>query len=127
VLYRLWSEDNDWRGTTTTEPNCLGEQAASVVVQAALAHPLLERARQARICGRCRREAPVTLTLEDGTIVEGVVDIAFLENNCRTVMDFKTDRELRGELQHYERQVGLYATAISRATGKPTLAILISV
>jgi ATP-dependent helicase/nuclease subunit A len=101
--------------------------AASIAVQAALAHPLLQRAREAWMRGHCRRETPITLTLTDGVLVEGVVDIAFLEDNRWTVVDFKTDRELERELQHYERQIGLYAAAISRATGKSTSAILISV
>jgi len=37
-------------------------EAASVAVQAALAHPLLQRARRAWICAQCRRETPVTLS-----------------------------------------------------------------
>jgi len=102
-------------------------EAASIVVQAALAHPLLQRAARAWACGRCRRESPITLTLENGTLVEGVVDIAFLEDDSWTVIDFKTDRELQKELEYYERQVEIYASAISRATGKSASAILIAV
>jgi ATP-dependent exoDNAse (exonuclease V) beta subunit len=101
--------------------------AASEAVKAALAHPLLQRARNASMSGQCRRETPVTMTLADGTLVEGVVDIAFLENDCWTVLDFKTDRELEKGLQHYERQIALYAAAVSRATGKSASAILMSV
>jgi ATP-dependent exoDNAse (exonuclease V) beta subunit len=102
-------------------------EAASVAAQAALAHPLLQRARRAWICAQCRRETPVTLTLEDGTLVEGVIDIAFLEDDSWTVIDFKTDRELEKELQHYQKQVGIYANAVSRATGRPATAILLSI
>jgi ATP-dependent exoDNAse (exonuclease V) beta subunit len=102
-------------------------EGASIAVQAALAHPLLDRARQAWARGRLRRETPVTLTLQDGALVEGVIDVAFLEDDHWTVIDFKTDRELDEELQHYERQIGIYAMAISRATGKQATAILISV
>lgn len=102
-------------------------EAASVAVEVALAHPLLQRARRARICAQCRRETPVTLTLEDGTLIEGVIDIAFLEDDSWTVIDFKTDRELEKELEHYKKQVGIYANAVSRATGRPATAILLSI
>ena len=102
-------------------------EAASIAVQAVLGHPLLRRAERAWVCGQCRRETPITLTLGNGTLVEGVIDVAFLEDDSWTVIDFKTDRELEKELEHYERQVGIYALAISRATGKSTLPVLVSV
>jgi ATP-dependent helicase/nuclease subunit A len=55
----------------------------------------------------------------DGTMVEGVVDLAFEESGQWHVVDFKSDRWVNevGEAQ-YRRQVGLYAEAISKATGK---------
>jgi ATP-dependent helicase/nuclease subunit A len=90
--------------------------AAAAAVQSALAHPLMVRACDALAQGRCRRETPITLTLSDGRLVEGVVDLAFLEKDAWTVVDFKTDRELEKELVRYKRQVGLYALSIERAT-----------
>jgi ATP-dependent exoDNAse (exonuclease V) beta subunit len=104
-----------------------GVAAAAAAVQSALAHPLVVRAREAAAKGQCRRETPVTLKLADGTLVEGVLDLAFLEKDGWMVLDFKTDRELEKELEHYKRQVGLYAAAVSRATGKTASAILMSV
>jgi ATP-dependent helicase/nuclease subunit A len=101
--------------------------AAAAAVQSALAHQLMVRARDALAQGRCRRETPITLTLSDGSLVEGVLDMAFLENDAWTVVDFKTDRELEKELAHYENQVSLYASAISRSTGYPTSAVLVRV
>jgi ATP-dependent exoDNAse (exonuclease V) beta subunit len=101
-------------------------EVASITVRAALAHPLLQRAARAWSRGQCRRETPITLTLENGTLVEGVVDIAFLEDDSWTVIDFKTDRELENELPYYQKQVGIYANAVSHATGKPAIAVLIS-
>jgi hypothetical protein len=41
--------------------------------------------------------------------------------------ELKTDRELDKELAPYEKQVSLYASAISRSTGYPTSAILMRV
>jgi ATP-dependent exoDNAse (exonuclease V) beta subunit len=101
--------------------------AAAAAVQSALAHPIMVRARDALAQGRCRRETPITLTLADGTLVEGVLDLAFQEKDAWMVVDFKTDRELEKELAHYKRQVGLYALSIERATSEPCGAVLMRV
>ena len=98
--------------------------AAVDTVRAALAHPLLRRAAAAR---RCRREAPVTLRLDDGTLVEGVVDVAFEEQGAWTVVDFKTDVEVTGRLPEYRRQVALYVRAVARATGCPASGVVLRV
>ena len=101
--------------------------AAVAAVKSALTHPLMARAREALAQQRCRRETPITLTLDDGSLVEGIVDLAFLEKDAWTVVDFKTDRELEKELEHYRRQVGFYALSIERATGQPCGGILMRV
>jgi ATP-dependent helicase/nuclease subunit A len=101
--------------------------AASTAVQSVLAHPFMTRAREAVLKGQCRRETPVTLTLADGTQVEGVLDLAFLEKDEWTVVDFKTDRELEKELERYKRQVALYALSIKRATGQACAGILMKI
>jgi hypothetical protein len=44
-----------------------------------------------------------------------VLDLAFREKDAWTAVDFKTDRELEREFEHYKRQVGLYALSIERA------------
>jgi len=93
----------------------------------ALAHPLLRRAASAAREGRCRRETPVTARLEDGSLIEGVVDAAFLEDGAWTVVDFKTDADVAGRLDEYRRQVALYAWAIAQATGLPARGVLLRV
>jgi ATP-dependent helicase/nuclease subunit A len=100
--------------------------AAAAVVERVLSHDLLKRAGRAAGRGACRRETPITFTLDDGTLVEGVVDLAFEEDGAWTVVDYKTDREIadRGEEQ-YRRQVALYASAIARATGASTSGVLL--
>jgi ATP-dependent exoDNAse (exonuclease V) beta subunit len=95
-------------------------EAAAAAVVGALAHPLLERAAGS---SALRRETPLVLARDDGSLVEGVVDLAFREESEAgprwTVVDFKTDRELREERRGiYAAQVGLYVEAISRATGE---------
>src|SRR5262249_25954720 len=101
--------------------------AAAAAVGSALAHPLLARARDVLAQGRCRRETPITLTVADGSLIEGVLDLAFLEKDVWTVVDFKTDREFEKELEYYKRQVGLYALSIELATGQPCGGILMRV
>jgi ATP-dependent exoDNAse (exonuclease V) beta subunit len=101
--------------------------AAITVVENTLRHELLRRALRAHEAGKCRRETPVTLRMADGTIVEGVVDLAFEEEGGWVVVDFKTDAELEAKLELYERQVGLYAAAIAAATGVEASAMLMRV
>jgi ATP-dependent exoDNAse (exonuclease V) beta subunit len=102
--------------------------AAIEAVERALAAPILDEARAAAAAGRCRREAPVTIALENGLLVDGIVDLAFERDGTWTVVDYKTDLEIaaNGEAQ-YRRQVALYATAIAKATGKPAAGVLLRV
>jgi ATP-dependent exoDNAse (exonuclease V) beta subunit len=64
----------------------------------------------------------------DGAIVEGVVDLAFLEDGTGwTVVDFKTDIELASRKDDYLRQIDAYARAIAAATGQPAAGALLAV
>jgi ATP-dependent exoDNAse (exonuclease V) beta subunit len=91
-----------------------------------LAHPLLAGARAADTAGKCRREVPVTLTLDDGRLLEGVVDLAWEQDGAWTVVDFKTDEDPSRELDAYSRQVGLYAAGLGRVcSGVPRGAVLV--
>jgi ATP-dependent exoDNAse (exonuclease V) beta subunit len=101
--------------------------AAVSLVSEVLTHDLLVRARVAAQAGRLRREAPVTLASEDGTLLEGVVDLAFEEEAGWTIVDFKTDVELGPALDTYLRQVQLYAAAIAGATGRPAIGVLLRI
>ncbi|MBS2014169.1 MAG: UvrD-helicase domain-containing protein [Deltaproteobacteria bacterium] len=101
------------------------EAAARDVVAAALAHPLLARARGAE---RVERETALMLENDDGSILEGVVDLAFLEKGRGwTVVDFKTDVEIASRKDAYLRQIDAYARAIREATGEPAVGALLSV
>ena len=84
----------------------------------------MARARDAWRAGRCRRETPVACRQPDGSLVEGVLDLAFEDADGWTVVDFKTDAEIAGELARYRRQVGLYASVVAKATGKNVTAVL---
>jgi ATP-dependent helicase/nuclease subunit A len=98
--------------------------AATTLVESALAQPLLGRARDAWRAGRCRRESPISAVEPGGLIVEGVLDLAFEDDEGWTVVDFKTASELAGALTRYRRQVGMYAAAVARATRRPVTAVL---
>jgi ATP-dependent exoDNAse (exonuclease V) beta subunit len=99
--------------------------AARDVVAATLAHPLLLRARAA---SRVERETALMLRADDGAILEGVVDLAFLEPDAGwTVVDFKTDIEIAGRKDEYVRQIAIYARAIAAATGQPAKGALLAV
>ena len=102
--------------------------AAAERVDRVLQHEVLGRARTAATRGACRRESPVTCLLPDGTLVEGVVDLAFEERGGWIVVDYKTDREIAaaGE-ERYRRQLALYASAIAQATGSRAAGILLRV
>ena len=105
------------------------EEASAVeATVAALAHPWLGRARAA---SDVRREASLAHVQEDGSLLEGVVDLAFREESPVgakwTVVDFKTDVELGSRRAEYALQVALYARALETATGEKAEGVLLSV
>lgn len=60
--------------------------------------------------------------------MEGVVDLAFQEETTSgpwIVIDYKTDFEVKGRLEEYQKQVALYAMGIARATGLETRPVLL--
>jgi ATP-dependent exoDNAse (exonuclease V) beta subunit len=110
-------------GVSETEASAAARVAANV-----LAHDIIGRARAAERRGACRRETPVTCRMPDGTVVEGIVDLAFEENGTWVVVDYKSDRVLAAEGEdRYRRQIGLYVSAIGQATGRPASGVLVRV
>jgi ATP-dependent exoDNAse (exonuclease V) beta subunit len=61
--------------------------------------------------------------LEDGTLVDGRIDLAWLSENTWTVVDYKTDRREKRNVS----QVQLYALALERATKIPARGIVLEV
>jgi ATP-dependent exoDNAse (exonuclease V) beta subunit len=104
-------------------------EAAVTTVAATLKHPLIARAAVAARDAELRRETPIILRRPDGSLAEGIVDLAFRENNSGsahwTVVDFKTGREFEANRSEYAKQVSLYADAIESATNLPTRGILL--
>ena len=98
--------------------------AAKAAVRAALQHDIFQRARAS---SDVRRECAIQRAVDDGTIVEGVVDLAFLDGDQWLVVDFKTDAELGERLDVYATQLHVYTEALTRATGGKARAVLLSV
>jgi hypothetical protein len=120
VIQRLAALQGRPLGATDEEVACAAE-----VVQTVLAEPILQRAHHAAKAGRCRRETPVVW--RDGDrIVEGVVDLAFEEEDRWTLVDFKTDEEFGPGATH-QRQVGFYASAVEAACARPVSAFLLRI
>jgi ATP-dependent helicase/nuclease subunit A len=65
--------------------------------------------------------------MPDGTLVEGIVDLAFEDGDGWTVVDYKTDRELEGAEGRYRRQVAFYAHAVARASGRPATGVILRI
>ena len=99
--------------------------AAADAARRVLASPLVRRA---AATSSVRRELPLTLSDDANAIVEGVADLVFDDGQELVVVEFKTDVEIgqRG-LERYRRQVGLYVSAIARATGRHTRGILLRI
>ena len=87
---------------------------------AALQHPLLSGIATAN---RVHREFPVLLQ-QDGKLIEGVIDLAFLAGDAWTIVDFKTGpadkKRNRGQLELYRR-------ALAMATGMTVRAVLFEI
>lgn len=81
--------------------------SAIEIVAAVLAHPLLLPARKATVV---LREEPLVLRTEDGTIIEGKVDLAYRDSTQWTLVDYKVGPTDRRE---YERQMRWYAMALA--------------
>jgi ATP-dependent helicase/nuclease subunit A len=98
--------------------------AASLVVSAVLSHALTARARAS---ASVKRETPVSWLHKDGTLIEGVLDLAFDEGDTTVVVDFKTDHELASGETRYRAQLQQYVSAVTRATGRPASGVLFRV
>ncbi len=68
-----------------------------------------------------RREWAFNLLMEGGSLLQGVIDCAFEEDGGWVLLDYKTDRieDENAFVQRYAGQIGWYATALERITGKP--------
>ncbi len=70
-----------------------------------------------------QREWPFTMQIREDspTMVQGIVDAAFLEDGQWVLIDYKTDRDTRQEIfvPRHEKQMNWYCTAVERLTSIP--------
>jgi ATP-dependent exoDNAse (exonuclease V) beta subunit len=104
---------------------------ATVRVSSALAHPLLVAARALPDALR-RRECDLSVILDDGSRVEGTLDLAYRDGNAEApwiVVEFKTDLDAVSDAQaaEYGAQLALYRLAIEKATGERARGVLLGV
>jgi ATP-dependent exoDNAse (exonuclease V) beta subunit len=99
-------------------------EAAVAAIESALRHPLL---RSAKAALEVRRETPVVDVLGVGEMLEGTIDLAFRDANGWTVVEFKTDDDLKAHLPEYQAQTEAYVKAIGGATKERTRGVLLRV
>jgi ATP-dependent exoDNAse (exonuclease V) beta subunit len=100
--------------------------AATVAVERALASHVM---RAAAAAPRVHREYPILFKHDDGTLVEGIADIAFESGKNGaphwTIVDFKTDRDLTPHLDQYRAQLRLYVRGIRKVTGADATGVIL--
>jgi ATP-dependent exoDNAse (exonuclease V) beta subunit len=82
-----------------------------------------EPVQRATSSGRYWREVPIAVAHDNGTIVEGTIDLLHEQADGRLVIvDYKTDRvseaEFAARAESYRPQGNAYAASVARATGR---------
>ena len=72
---------------------------------------------------KLHRELPIAVRLPDGQLVEGRADLVFFDGSTWTVVDYKTGLQADKE----DRQVRLYAYALSIAKQQPVRAVIVEI
>lgn len=74
-------------------------------------------------CGNVRREQPFVFEYE-GQLIQGIIDLCFEEDGELVIVDYKTDRVMKGKagekelVKRYAIQLDYYAKALEQLTGK---------
>ena len=76
---------------------------------------------------RLWREQPFVFLMNDGPdmLIQGVIDLYFVEDGAITVIDYKTDRVAKGKegvdelINRYTIQLDYYSKALHQLTGLP--------
>ncbi|MDO4484057.1 MAG: PD-(D/E)XK nuclease family protein [Clostridia bacterium] len=67
---------------------------------------------------KVKREWSFTYLLQEGTMVQGIIDCAFMEDDAWVLVDYKTDHidDEAAFAEKYNLQLGLYAEAVEQIT-----------
>lgn len=84
--------------------------------------PVAMRMAKAACKGELYREKPFVMQHED-VLVQGIIDVFWMEEDNIILLDYKTDRIKKGEelVMRYETQLRLYADALSRVFSNETV------
>lgn len=100
-------------------------ERAGKLVKEAISSQLLQRVIQSE---NYQKEVPFTY-VQEGRMVEGVMDVVFREGEDWVVLDFKTDQidqeELEAKVKQYTPQVRIYSEAIKTLFGKPPKEVIL--
>ncbi len=89
---------------------------AQGLIARAFASPLILRAMASK---EVHVELPVSLVDAAGEMLEGVMDLAFVEDGKWVVVDYKTDRDPARFKEKYEAQLKAYARLLEASTKMP--------
>ncbi len=104
------------------EQGCITQDEADVISHRSLTQfyqsPIAQRMLQSQ---QVRREWSFNLRMEGDTLLQGVIDCAFLEDGGWVLLDYKTDRidDEEAFIQRYAMQLEWYARALEKITGTP--------
>ena len=106
----------------TAEGELTVEQADLVIpamIEGFVLSPVASRMAQAALRGDLYREKPFVMQYED-VLVQGIIDVFWLEEESIVLLDYKTDRvrEAQELVMRYQKQLELYADALSRVFSK---------
>ena len=98
---------------TEKEMNCIQPEKIRAFYQS-------EVGKGARQSENVRREWQFVLKMENFSILQGVIDLCYMENGCWVLADYKTDHIGEEELaERYKTQINLYRIALEKITGIP--------
>lgn len=99
-------------------------EAATGAVTTALEHEVMIRAKEAEVV---HRELPIVFETDQGEVLDGVMDLVFLEHDEWVVVDYKTDRDPFERTDAYRRQMAWYLFALEQITGREARGVLLSI
>ncbi|HXL72227.1 MAG TPA: PD-(D/E)XK nuclease family protein, partial [bacterium] len=124
LTHQLLEKGWDWDNETLTKAAKLWgpglglsadktREAADLAAKA-LENELIKRAKKS---SKVFKELSLTGKNPKGENLNAIIDLAFIEDRAWVVVDYKTDRDSRRELEAYRKQIGYYSELLETFTG----------
>jgi len=84
-------------------------------VEKTLKDKLVKRAKDSK---KVFRELPLTGKREDGTYLNAILDLAFLEDDQWVIVDYKSDSDEKERKEKYQKQLGIYGELLEKLTSR---------